>query len=76
MGIEFKSNPFNQTYLNAKEQYGHKLKQKFHIESLNCLPFDPIKPFTPYEIPDCPRLVHCASYFLPLKPVNFRYVMK
>jgi len=73
--IEFKPNPFNQEYLLAKEQSGHilfqtKLKnQKFKI------PFDPVLPFEPYNLPHAHRFIHASSYYLPIKPVKYRFLL-
>jgi len=66
--IEVPPNPWNQQYLISKQQSGHILIHvKEKIQSYT-MPTEPCEPFAPYSLPEAPRFVHVASYFLPIKP--------
>ena len=68
--IEVNPSPFNQSYLVSKEKVGHllyKTKTKISKYKVN---FEKITPFIPYELDKFSRFIHCATYFLPIKPVN------
>lgn len=68
--IEVAPSPFNQSYLISKEQTGHLLyKTKTKISKYKT-PFEKIKPFEPYALDSYSRYIHCASYYLPIKPVD------
>ena len=74
--IEITPNPFSQSYLISKEQMGHILyKTKTKVQKYNSS-FSEIEPFTPYELPDCSRFIHCSSYYIPVKPVNHQVELK
>ena len=87
--IEFVPNQFNKSYLVSKEKTGHQLKKiKNDITSylrLNpdetdstlktILPNQPIDIFEPYHIKEYKRFILCASYYLPIKLHNNRFVL-
>ena len=66
--IEISPNPFNQTYLLSKQQYGHILYEAKNKVQKYVLPYERIAPFTPYSIPGCTRFICVSSYYLPLQP--------
>ncbi len=68
--IETAPSPFNQSYLVSKEKMGHLLfKTKTKISRYK-IPFEKVKPFEPYCLPQYSRFIHCASYYIPIKPVD------
>lgn len=68
--IEVAPGPFNQSYLISKEKMGHLLfKTKTKISRYK-IPFEKVKPFEPYALDQYSRYIHCASYFIPIKPVG------
>jgi len=68
ISIEFEPNVFNKKYLHSKKDTGHKLNFTDNlIESYITQPS--VKPFEPYHLPQ-KRFIHCASYYLPVYPVN------
>ncbi len=68
--IEIKPNPFNQSYLISKEKSGHLLMEtKKKLNRYN-LPHDSVKPFAPHKLKSYPRFITCASYYIPVNPVD------
>jgi 3,4-dihydroxy 2-butanone 4-phosphate synthase/GTP cyclohydrolase II len=72
--IEVSPSPFNQSYLLSKQEMGHLLYKTKKKDSRFKYPFKKITPFVPYSLPDCSRFIHCASYYLPIKPVDRKMV--
>ncbi|MBI2602092.1 MAG: hypothetical protein HYW48_03465 [Deltaproteobacteria bacterium] len=68
--IEVAPSPFNQSYLKSKQEMGHILFNAKKKVSRYKIPFEKVKPFTPSPLPLCSRYIHCASYYLPIKPVD------
>lgn len=74
--IEFEPNPFNANYLRSKEKIGHLLVEtkkkipKYH------LPYKRVEPFEPYALENYRRFVHVASYFLPIRPIDNKIIIK
>jgi 3,4-dihydroxy 2-butanone 4-phosphate synthase / GTP cyclohydrolase II len=68
ISVEFPPNPFNRKYLESKKDTGHKLT-KLMEELIDESKQPSIKPFEPYHLPQ-KRFIHCASYYLPIEPVN------
>lgn len=67
--IEVSPGPFNQSYLVSKEKMGHLLfKTKTKISRYK-IPYEKVKPFEPYALDQYSRYIHCASYYIPIKPV-------
>ena len=60
ISIQIASNPYNRNYLLFKEKI-----DKYQ-------PY--IKPFEPYHLPDN-RFIHCATYYLPIKPIDDKIIM-
>jgi len=86
--IEFKPNIFNRSYLISKQNSGHLFKnitQNINFFGLdpnnkkinlpNYLPFKPIEEFKPYHLKDFKRFILCAKYYIPIKPINNRFVL-
>jgi 3,4-dihydroxy 2-butanone 4-phosphate synthase / GTP cyclohydrolase II len=73
--LEYIPNPFNYLYLKSKTVYGHDLnKTDLDINNYN-LPFNPIKPFEPFNLKNIKRFIYCASYYIPLKPFKNNFVL-
>ncbi len=72
--IEVAPSPFNQSYLLSKQEMGHLLYKTKKKESRFKYPFEKITPFVPYSLPECSRFIHCANYYLPIKPVDRKMV--
>ena len=72
--IEVTPSPFNQSYLLSKQEMGHLLYKTKKKAPRFKYPFEKITPFVPYALPDCSRFIHCASYYLPIKPVDRKMV--
>ena len=68
LSIEFEPNLFNKKYLNSKKNTGHKLHLTDEFMS-SYIKQPSVKPFEPYHLPQ-KRFVHCATYYLPIYPVN------
>ena len=68
--IEVAPSPFNQSYLVSKERFGHLLyKTKTKISKYN-FSLSRVKPFDPYPLASSARFIHCAKYYIPIKPVD------
>ena len=75
INLEYEPNPFNHLYLKSKTLYGHDLnKTNTEINNYN-LPFEPIKPFEPYNLENLKRFVYCASYYIPIKPYHNNFLL-
>lgn len=70
--LEYKPNDFNHDYLYSKKQTGHILYLTKEKVNTKTTPF--IKPFNPYNLND-KRFIHCASYYLPIKPINNKIII-
>jgi 3,4-dihydroxy 2-butanone 4-phosphate synthase/GTP cyclohydrolase II len=68
--IEYPPGPFNQSYLVSKAQTGHLLYQTKHKVSKYSFPHQRVRPFIPYGLPGAARFIHCATYSVPIRPVN------
>jgi len=68
LSVEFPPNPFNRKYLESKKDTGHKLT-KLMDNLIDDTKQPSVKPFEPYHLPQ-KRFIHCASYYLPIEPVN------
>jgi len=69
--LEFPSNPFNQAYLYSKQQTGHALTsvvKKQKVQKFDLPKAKRVKPFDPYLLPQHDRFIHCASYYIPVRP--------
>jgi 3,4-dihydroxy 2-butanone 4-phosphate synthase / GTP cyclohydrolase II len=68
--IEIAPSPFNQAYLLSKQKTGHLL----HYNKTKLDKYKRLQPkvdtFEPYHLSDCSRFIHCASYYIPIKPVE------
>jgi 3,4-dihydroxy 2-butanone 4-phosphate synthase / GTP cyclohydrolase II len=73
--LEFFPNPFNQSYLQSKTEYGHLLNKTDIPDKKFNFPVKAIDPFEPYHLPDKKRFIYCASYYIPIKPCQNRYVL-
>lgn len=58
------SSPFNQDYLQAKHETGHRLEVAG--EAAAALPPETVEVFDPFELEGDPRRIVTASYFLPV----------
>lgn len=68
------ASPFNLHYLEAKSRSGHGLTNGDRTLAA-AEPPEPVTAFDPHPLPDAPRFVRLASYFLPVRltpPVWFR----
>ena len=73
ISVEFPPNPFNRKYLESKMKSGHKLTKLLNDVATG--EYQPsVKPFEPYHLPQ-KRFIHCASYYLPIEPVNNLIIM-
>lgn len=73
ISVEFASNPFNRKYLESKMKTGHKLTKLLNDVATG--EYQPsVAPFEPYHLPQ-KRFIHCASYYLPIEPVNNLVIM-
>lgn len=68
--IEYPPGPFNQSYLVSKAQTGHLLYQTKEKVAKYHFPHQRVRPFTPYSLAEATRFVHCATYSIPICPVN------
>ena len=68
--IEIAPSPFNQSYLVSKQQTGHILHQTRKKNPKYHFPHTRIHPFNPYPLPNASRYIHCASYYLPIQPID------
>ncbi|CAF4889707.1 unnamed protein product [Rotaria sp. Silwood1] len=68
--LEFESSPFNVAYLSSKLASGHLLRSTSHSTLRGKLAPEPVPLFKPYVVRDAQRFIHCASYYLPMKPIN------
>jgi len=88
--IEFVPNLFNRSYLISKQNSGHmldKIKKELNVNFLgldptnkennlqNFLPFKPIKVFEPYKLDNYKRFILFAKYYIPIRPINNRFVL-
>lgn len=59
----------------AKAESGHLLfKTKVKNQKYQ-FTFDPIEPFEPYNLSNAERFIHVSSYYLPIKPVKYRFLV-
>jgi 3,4-dihydroxy 2-butanone 4-phosphate synthase/GTP cyclohydrolase II len=68
--IEFDAGPYNLAYLKSKAQSGHALKRPALAQLRRAIPPEKVVPFNPYALKGAARFIYCASYFLPMKPVD------
>ena len=68
--LEFEPSAFNAAYLSSKQNSGHLLRISSHVILRPKVALDPVLPFKPYGVPGVSRFIHCASYYLPMKPIN------
>lgn len=68
--IEVEPGPFNQAYLVSKEKMGHLLYKTKTKLSKYSLDYEKVIPFVPHALKGCSRFVFCASYYIPIKPLN------
>ena len=69
--LEVDPTPFNIAYLTSKATCGgHNLKRPAVTRIHRAPPPEPVTPFRPRALPDAPRYIYVASYFLPIKPVE------
>ena len=68
--LEFESSPFNVAYLSSKQASGHLLRSPSHTQLHSKSAPEPVRLFKPSVVPDAQRFIYCASYFLPIKPIN------
>tara|TARA_B110000902_G_C14277447_1_gene575423 strand:+ start:100 stop:2277 length:2178 start_codon:yes stop_codon:yes gene_type:complete len=73
ISVEFPPNPFNRKYLESKMKSGHKLTKL--LNDITTTEYQPsVVPFEPYHLSQR-RFIHCASYYLPIEPVNNLIIM-
>ena len=68
--LEFEPSAFNVAYLSSKQDSGHLLHGFSHAIPRHKTASNPVTPFKPYVVPGISRFIHCASYYLPMKPIN------
>jgi 3,4-dihydroxy 2-butanone 4-phosphate synthase/GTP cyclohydrolase II len=68
--LEFESSPFNVAYLSSKLESGHLLRSPSHSTLRSKSAPEPVPLFKPSAVPDAQRFIYCASYYLPMKPIN------
>ncbi|CAF3012313.1 unnamed protein product [Rotaria sp. Silwood2] len=68
--LEVESSPFNVAYLSSKLASGHLLRSASHSTLRGKLAPEPVPLFKPYVVSNAQRFIHCASYYLPMKPIN------
>lgn len=68
--IEIKPTMFNQAYLISKEKSGHLLYETKKKLNKYVLPYDKVEPFNPIRYDNMPRFIYCASYYIPIRPVD------
>lgn len=68
--IEFDPGPYNLAYLKSKAESGHVLARSTKSQLRSAIPPEPVSVFNPYALPGAYRFIYCASYFLPMKPVD------
>ncbi|MGH7898192.1 MAG: GTP cyclohydrolase II [Candidatus Binatia bacterium] len=64
--LDNEPSPFNLHYLDAKQRFGHSLAARDSTQRAAELP-ESVVAFDPYELEADPRLVHMASYLLPIR---------
>jgi len=73
--IEFDAGPYNLAYLKSKAQSGHALTKPALAQLRRAIPPEKVVPFNPYALKEGARFIYCASYFLPMKPVDGEVVV-
>ncbi|CAF3639677.1 unnamed protein product [Rotaria sp. Silwood1] len=68
--LEFDSSPFNVAYLSSKQASGHLLRSASHSTLRGKSAPEPVPLFKPCIVPNAQRFIYCASYYLPMKPIN------
>ncbi|CAF3162206.1 unnamed protein product [Rotaria sp. Silwood2] len=68
--LEFESSPFNSAYLASKQSSGHLLRSASHSTLRGKSAPEPVPLFKPCIVPNAQRFIYCASYYLPMKPIN------
>ncbi|CAF1265259.1 unnamed protein product [Rotaria sordida] len=68
--LEFESSPFNAAYLASKQASGHLLRSASHSTLRGKSAPEPVPLFKPTIVPNAQRFIYCASYYLPMKPIN------
>jgi len=62
------ASPYNQHYIGSKSRSGHQLEDPVG-QARAVLP-EPVTAFEPHPLPQDPRFILVASYFLPVRPVD------
>jgi 3,4-dihydroxy 2-butanone 4-phosphate synthase/GTP cyclohydrolase II len=73
--LEFEPSAFNVAYLSSKRHNGHLLRSPIQAILLCKTAPIPVVPFKPYVVPDAHRFIYCASYYLPMKPIDDEIVL-
>ncbi len=67
------ASPWNQHYIRSKYRSGHQLEDPGH-QRRAALP-EPVVAFDPHPLPEDPRFIVMASYFLPIRPSGQEHVV-
>eukprot|EP00055_Hartaetosiga_balthica_P018188 m.129992 g.129992 ORF g.129992 m.129992 type:complete len:869 (+) comp9466_c0_seq1:147-2753(+) len=73
--IEIEPCPFNLMYLVSKQKMGHILVQTKEKKLRYKLRHSRVDPFKPYHLKKYARFLHCASYYLPIRPVDNQIIV-
>lgn len=75
--IEYQPNIFNQSYLISKKKMGHKLNDvEIKIKKNKYSVPESIELFDPYYLKNNNRYIYCASYYIPIRPVDNWILLK
>ncbi|CAF1562875.1 unnamed protein product [Adineta ricciae] len=73
--LQFEPSPYNVAYLISKQDNGHTLRYPNHTIHQRKTAPHPVQPFKPFAVPNAQRFVYCASYYLPMKPIDNEIVL-
>ena len=74
ISLDFKSHKFNKTYKYSEKHIKHlSFLQKVII--LDNIQQPSVEPFEPYHLPSAERFIHCSTFYLPIKPIENRYIL-
>lgn len=62
------ASPYNQHYIGSKSRSGHQLKDP--VDQARAVLPEAVVAFEPCPLPEAPRFILVASYFLPIRPID------
>ncbi|MDR1789069.1 MAG: GTP cyclohydrolase [Opitutaceae bacterium] len=73
--LEFEPGPFNIAYLSSKADGGHALRRPSASRVARAGTPEPLELFRPEALPEAPRFIRGACYFLPIRPPGGEVVL-